>query len=107
MESQPAVCLELKAVLKESVSQILLVNLVSRIERLHFDGILLAEIVRESTHGCQLISVVRIMLEIDVEHIKRLERLFFLSFGFSSLRRGALGNFFLLIHKELVLFIKE
>ena len=50
---------------------------------------------------------VRIMLEIDVEHIKRLERLFFLSFGFSSLRRGALGNFFLLIHKELVLFIKE
>ena len=71
-ESQPAVCLELKVVLHESVSEILLVKLVSLIERLHFDGIFLAEIVRESTHGethgCQLISVVRIMLEIDVVH---------------------------------------
>ena len=51
-ESQPAICLELKVVLLESVSEILLVKFVSLIERLHFDGIFLAEKVRELTHRC-------------------------------------------------------
>ena len=110
-ESQPAICLELKVVLLESVSEILLVKFVSLIERLHFNCIFLAEKVRELTHRCQFIGFMSIVLE-NFLHTKRLERLFSLSFvGFSSLRRGFRGKFIFLllhlIHKELVLFIKE